>query len=233
MKTINQISFPGYFSEFMSELVIHHHLGLGDCFICNGIVREAAKLYDKVFLFCKPGNAVTLNQMYSDIGVNLIQVEEDHEVANYTFECDVLEVGFNDLDQESPFDQQFYKLAGVNFEKRWSSFQCPRDKGIERHLAEHANPPGKFALVHDDERFSINESLICIPIVRIKPIPGVSLTHWLGIAEMATEIHVIDSSFLFLADSVDFLAERYIHRYARKFPEWEKPTLDKKWEIIL
>lgn len=37
----------------MKEIYIWHHLGLGDHFHCNALVRNIAKDYDKVFLFVK------------------------------------------------------------------------------------------------------------------------------------------------------------------------------------
>ena len=36
-----------------NELCIHHHLGLGDHFDMNGMVRNYLKEYDKVHIFSK------------------------------------------------------------------------------------------------------------------------------------------------------------------------------------
>ena len=37
----------------MTELYIWHHMGMGDYFTCNGIVRHYAEQYDKIVLFYK------------------------------------------------------------------------------------------------------------------------------------------------------------------------------------
>ena len=50
----------------METVFIHHHLGLGDHIICNGLVREFAKSYN-INLFCKSKNMYNVSVMFADV----------------------------------------------------------------------------------------------------------------------------------------------------------------------
>jgi hypothetical protein len=69
--------------------------------------------------------------------------------------------------------------------------------------------------------------------------PDISITNnmfdYCSIIEHAKEIHVIDSSFMFLVDCLlkDIPDNKlYIHRYARQNNFWQLPILRKKWTIL-
>jgi len=218
----------------MSSFCIYHHLGLGDHFICNGLVRELIKDKEEPYLFVKHHNLETVSQMYEDTNLQFASVKEDNDVLNYCRKgVSGMQVGFGDLTQHDAFDKQFYRLAGVPFEKRWTSFKINRHKKKENSLIYGLNLPEKFALVHEDESrgYVIDRNKINLPIVKIRPIQGFTMIDWLGVAELAEEIHVIDSSFMFLLDSVETNVPLYIHRYSRQNPDWQLPTLKKNWII--
>lgn len=217
----------------MSSFCIYHHLGLGDHFICNGLVRELIQKENATHLFVKRHNLETVSQMYEDTNLQLIGVKDDSEVANYSRIFGV-KIGFHNLNQSNPFDQQFYHLAGVPFEKRWSSFKINRHKKKENSLIYGLNLPEKFALVHEDESrgYAIDCNKINLPIVKLRPISGFTMIDWLGVADLADEVHVIDSSFMFLLDSVETKVPLHVHRYSRQNPDWQLPTLKKNWLIL-
>lgn len=219
----------------MKNLVIYHHLGLGDHFICNGLVREWAAKYDCTYLFCKEHNTETVSQMYQDLNLNLL-VGDDTFAKKYLLtlkNSEVLRVGFHQLNNQQPFDQQFYSLAGIPFEKRWSSFRINRDKKKESELIYQLKLPLKFALLHEDQSrgYKIDRNKINLPIVRLEKRDGFTMIDWLAVAELADEVHVIDSSFMFLIDSVKTSCSLIIHRYSRNNPNWQLPTLKKNWLI--
>lgn len=221
----------------MNNLVIYHHLGLGDHFICNGLVREWAARYDTVALFCKSHNAETVKQMYNDLNINFLVGGDDfaHKFLSNNKTYDSLCVGFNNLRESSgKFDKQFYDLAGVSFDKRWSYFKVCRNPQKEKSLVFKANLPRKFALVHEDvsRGFKIDTSKINLPIVRLEKRDDYTMIDWLAVADLAQEIHVIDSSFMFLIDSVYIKVPLYIHRYSRRNPDWQLPTLKKNWIVL-
>ena len=62
------------------DCFIHHHLGLGDHIICNGIVRYVAKNYDfeNISLVVKKSNVNNVRRMFSDLAqVSFFVVDED------------------------------------------------------------------------------------------------------------------------------------------------------------
>lgn len=221
----------------MSEFYIYHHLGLGDHFICNGLVRELIKDQAREqFLFVKHHNFETVSQMYEDTDLRLIGVSGDGGViSNYWNNGKKgFQIGFGHLNQYDAFDKQFYRLAGVPFEKRWESFKVNRHKKTEDSLVYRLNLPSRFALLHEDESrgYEIDRNKINLPIVKVSQISGFTMIDWLGVADLADEIHVIDSSFMFLLDSAETKIPLYIHRYSRQNPDWQLPTLKKNWLIV-
>lgn len=220
----------------MSEFYVYHHLGLGDHFICNGLVRELIIGKDDPYLFVKHHNLDTVSQMYKDTNLSFVPVDDDGDVYNFCYQKTIngKQIGFAQLNENSPFDQQFYQLAGVPFQKRWDSFKLNRDKKREQSLIYGLNLPEKFALLHEDEsrNYKIDRSKINLPIVKLRPIAGFTMIDWLGVVDLADEIHVIDSSFMFLLDSVETKVPLYVHRYSRSNPSWQLPTLKKNWLIL-
>lgn len=216
---------------------IYHHLGLGDHIICNALVRNYTKIFGKTFLFCKPQNIQSVSDMYSDIEITLIE-GDDNFVANfkpseerpYSF----IPIGFDQLNNQEPFDYQFYKLAGLNFKTRWESFYCPHNPK-EDELFDSLNLPPKYALVHEDaERgYLLDHSEISLPIIELDKIQGFSLMNWRKVINNATEIHMIESSPLLLVDSLeDTGATLFDHRYARVNPWWQIQVLKKNWRVL-
>lgn len=174
--------------------------------------------------------------MYQDLRVKLL-IGDDSFAENYLSNlknAEILKIGFHQLTDTHPFDEQFYSLAGVPFEKRWLSFKVNRDKKKELDLIYQLNLPPKFALIHEDQSrgYKIDRSKINLPIVRLEKKDSFSMIDWLAAAELAAEIHVIDSSFMFLIDSVKTKSKLYIHRYSRQNPEWQLPSLRNIWTII-
>ncbi len=64
----------------MKKLYIHHHLGLGDHFDCNGMVRYILEKtsFDKVGVFCKDVNFYLIQRMYEDDkNIEVISLKSD------------------------------------------------------------------------------------------------------------------------------------------------------------
>ena len=63
-----------------------------------------------------------------------------------------------------------------------------------------------------------------------------NIIDYCTIIEKAKEIHVIDSSFMFLIDCLQYNnpdQKLYIHRYTRENNEWQLPILKKDWHILI
>ncbi len=235
----------------MSNILLYHHLGLGDHIICHGIVREYCKKYEKVAIFSKPRNYPSVSFMYRDIK-NLTIIKRDDTSARRfiffntfkfsKFKYDhVVSIGFQHIDRHSgiPFEKQFYKITDVNFAKKWDNFFVKRNLARENAFFKQTSLPKNYAFVHEDRdrNFLIDRKKIgkdCAIFTPDKKSTD-NIFDYCTIIERAKEIHVIDSSFMFLIDCFNYEnpnQKLYVHRYARDNEPWLLPILKKNWNII-
>jgi len=206
------------------------HLGLGDAIICNGLVRALVDEHGPLTTFCKPHNRPSVAFMWRDLPVTL--VDADHPPAPRLGDNNIV-AGFDRLDRSIPFDQAFYKAAGVPFEKRWSEFRWGRDWDNERWIGPYPD----FAFVHDDANRGMK-----IDDKRLSKLPTVTPDHeaepnifrYVKLIEQAAEVHVIPSAFMFLVDSMPRVPGQHLvlHRYTRKYAPCDAPTLRHDWEVL-
>ena len=202
------------------NLYIYHHLGLGDHIICNGLVRNIynnyAASFSKIFLFCKDINFESVAFMYSDLkGLEIIKVKNDKKVKKYLKKQDnykLQKIGFEFRDLRNRyFDEDFYKIVGIDFKKRWEDFVVIRNFHREKELFRQLEiKPLEYIFLHDDikRNFKINKKYIINKnITIIKPFWTKTIFDWCTVLENAKEIHCIDSSFRLLADSLELNAE--------------------------
>jgi hypothetical protein len=219
------------------SLIIHHHLGLGDHIICNGLVRYVLKFANPscVWLVTKNKYGNNIKAMYSDEPrIRLFPVEHDQDLYNMPFDWSkikLMRVGFERC-IESKFDLSFYESVGVPFNERWDSFFIKRNYQTEKSLIDELSLPEKFCLVHNISSvgsydLSLNTDL---PIVHVRRTNSeLSMFDWMAVIERATEIHCIDSSFIHLVESMRNITDKlYYHmikhngiEFARKH-NWKK-----------
>lgn len=228
----------------MKTGIIYHHLGLGDTIICNGIINNYCKKFETLFIFCKPKFYTSVKFLYrNNPKVNIIPANDSEAsiIYNYIHTDYKLLLGFNYLEQvisqyKLNFDEGFYKIAGLNFEKRYSDFILNRDKQREDELYNKLNKlSGNYIFLHDDpsRNLIINRDFIIdktLPIIK----PDINITDnifdYCKIIENATEVHVMDSSFKNLCESLTFKTEKiYYHT------KYLRPNMTKSkhnWNII-
>jgi len=222
----------------MKKYYIHHHLGLGDHFVCNGLVRFMCEKFGKVTTFAKFHNYETVKFMFRDnSNINVLPVENDSMIYQYPFdkmnpngENYFIQVGFDNLwknfkDPELPlysgsdnFDVRFYEIMGLDFELRWNLFNTERDLTEEENFFKNFNiKKNEYVFVHDDERFQIDMNRVNTNLQVIKPIKGLTtnIYDYCYLIENACEVHTIESSFGLMIDSLNLSKEHYIHRYPR------------------
>jgi hypothetical protein len=200
---------------------IHHHLGLGDHIVCNGLIRRIRKQTD-VTLVVKNENLHNVSRMFKDIEIDYCLLEPG-EPEHGT-------LGWNwGGDRSTTFDEAFYKQAKIPFIERWNSFYVERDYEKERRLSKHLELPSKFCLVHDTASTGkVDIDLKTkLPIIRVCRTPVEdSIFDWMGVIEKATEIYCINSSFIHLVDSMCPTAKLYFHNHSIPF------IRKLNWEII-
>ena len=69
------------------EFILHHHLGLGDSIVCNGMVNYLSKDFEKIYLPVKDNNYKTIKFLYSENNrVEIFKVENEtreNDVSNF------------------------------------------------------------------------------------------------------------------------------------------------------
>ena len=204
----------------MTAMVLTH-LGLGDHIVCNGMMQELAKRHNSVVTFAKEHNVLSVTQMFLDAP---IEVRDVREINEEVFPVMYM-IGYNWRDKTLPFDKDFYRIANVPFAERWNSFKAilPSD--------QFWNPPsGPYVFLHEDPQRDMLVDRKRLPlgmsVFEVKKGETPDIFEYYTMMAMAAEIHVIDSAFMFLADSFSELgAKTVVHRYARRLPPDEIPTL--------
>lgn len=208
-------------------LHIHHHLGLGDHIICNGMVRSLLEREGEVTVFVKERNHDCVKRMYDDTNnIHLYPLPDGKDecaaVDRIVKSSNVrlLRVGFDQLFAvpNMNFDEVFYIYAGVPFEKRWSKFHVRRDKECESRVLAKLNPHHeRYMFVHDDPArgYHLNPPNPHNLKV-IKNDPSEDIFSMIGVLENAAEIHCMESSFKCLIENISSVkCNLYFHRQVR------------------
>lgn len=232
----------------MSSIFFDDHNGLGDEILCNGLVRELCKQYDRVGIFTLKRSYPTVAFMYRDLRNLRIHVPRSRrEITWFPFfnafrfgknHYDAVRImGEIDLECNVRFDRQYYKLAGVDFNKKWDSFFIERDLAREDALLKKTGITGPYQFVHDDNRFLLDRTRISTTLPVLEPTKELSdnVFDFCTAIERAAEIHVVDSSFINLIDLLPYknsTQRLYKHQYARTNPPWHSPLMKKPWTIL-
>ena len=67
-----------------NKSLIYHHLGLGDCIECNGMVRFYCEKYQEVEILCKDKYYEMVEYMYRDLSnlkIHVVAHEQEHQQA--------------------------------------------------------------------------------------------------------------------------------------------------------
>lgn len=222
----------------MKKILIHQHLGLGDHIVCNGLIREICKQNNDYYIAIKNHNFESVKYMFRDVpNLKCIPVIDDSEVIikKRELNCELLKIGHEYFNQHLQFDQSFYHQLNIDFNKRWDSFYLQRDEAKEIEVYNKYNPPDDYIFVHDDEERNVKLSRLITGnkhVIKANKKITPNIFENLLLLEKAKEIHVMESSFLFICDSFNFKSKLFIHRYSRYIPPNFYPSLKNKWEII-
>lgn len=213
-------------------IFLEWHLGLGDAIICNGLVRELAKK-NAIFVPAYKHNLDSVKYMFKDLkNVSVIEVDNEHNMfyKSAFHEAnggEVIALGYySDQDfNEKKWAEEFYRHAGVPWECRWSSFKVELPNNVEPW-------EWPYTFAHNDPERNFCIKMENLPIGKtIFPRKTKTIFYWCKCIMEAEEVHVINSAFLCLADSLPLKAKRKaLHQYAR--PDGVPPTLSEGWEIL-
>lgn len=212
----------------MKNTFVLWHLGVGDAIVCNGLIRELVKRGHTLTVPAYAHNVVSVTHMFSDLTkVSVVMVSSDKQAIEMSRHAStVLKLGaFADKGfLHETWDESFYDQAKVDWAKRYSSFKIPPCR-------QRPAPSGPYAFIHEEhgKGRAITKQRPTIPCVM--PTTGSrNIFEWMLTLARATEIHVIDSAFACLADSMELSAKvKVLHKYSRaSIP----PKLRDGWKIL-
>jgi hypothetical protein len=224
------------------QLIVHHHLGLGDHIICNGMVHWLnANMADEIWLPAYAHNFESVQRMYSMTkNVKVISLEtagagmvhESVSIANLSTQFSVPMLKVSQSGNDYPFDRRFYESLGIDFSVSYDWFTpVPEDDKMQELHDQVTRGMTKYCLVHDEA--SIGRQNLKIhsefPQIRVEKIPGFTIMDWTKTIMGASEIHCIDSSILHLVERLDLGIPLTFHDIGRP----SKISLRKPWNKVL
>jgi len=226
----------------MNELYIWHHMGMGDYFTCNGIVRHYAEKYDKIVLFFKHPTKENVKRLYHDQpNISFIDggVYEDNLAKLWEMThpgTPLVKAIMNRFPNDGrTFDQVFYDLANVPFDYKWSKFHFARDNKREKEVYYDVlglKDGEEYLFVHDDYRGEVETKglLDDIKIIRPHDYLDVVIYDFLLTIEKSKEVHMMNSGFLPLVDCIQLKHDNLnYHEYLRPGTIYQTRL---NWKII-
>lgn len=212
-------------------MIIHHHLGLGDHFVCNGLVNYLSK-NNPISLICKNKNIPTIQSLYKENqNVNILGIPGLNEVSeskllSQTLNKDILYIGFDKCSTNN-WDRSFYDQLNIDFVERYRFFRLPKTLPDQLDINKK-----EYIFVHDQSsthKYYLNiESKLTRYVVNQKDTDN--LLSYIGLIQNATEIHCINSSLFHLIDSLSCLTNKLFYHNIRNHPC--SFTISPKWNII-
>jgi hypothetical protein len=218
----------------MNHLYIHHHLGLGDHFVCNAIVRKLYKTNKfLIILAVKPNNIETVKSLYKDINISFDIINNDIEAESKYKLFNFLRIGFENCNLKN-WESSFYEEIGLDYSERYSECYTPRSIENENNLYDSLNINEEYAFCNNE----CSEGLIDIKIktnlnkVFLKKTTK-SLLDWVKVIENASEIHTIDSSVFQLIKNLKLKNKKFFYDIRNMgFSRTDFTFEDDKWSLI-
>jgi hypothetical protein len=241
--------------NYQTTLFIHHHLGLGDHIICNGLVRtllNESRVYSGVCVFAKEVHKSKVSRMFDDDDrISVISIPKDKDEIEFTnnyissnFVTNFIRCGFGGIYNfytmgiTKNFDEVFYLMAGIPHETKWTNFKIRRDYGEESRVYGKLNPnKEKYIFVHDD----YSRGMVITPnnpknLKIIKNDITESIFDMTMVLEGASEIHCMESSMKCLIETVRTNCPLYLHTTIRPDGQGSNPYIvassKKNWILI-
>jgi hypothetical protein len=220
-----------------NTVVIHHHLGLGDHIICNGLINQMS-ISKKIYLICKLQYYKNIKYLYqNNNNVKIIPLTKVmtksiksekifSKIVSLCFFTKIKYIGFRQ-EEGDYFDKLFYKQADIDFKHRYMSFYVPNDS--ENMILV---PDSKFRLIHKESSLGNYDLKIksddLINIFVTKDL-GRNIFSYINLIKNAQEIHCVDSSFIHLVDSFKLSNSLYFHNVRK---DKYKFNFNNKWKAV-
>ena len=210
---------------------IYHHLGMGDHITCSGIVRHYAAM-EEVNLFVKYQNLRNVERLYRDASnITLIPVTNDAGVKLYTDihpSLSFIRITNNVL---GPIDKIFYESVGLSISFKWAKFYLERDMQREKEVYYDVyglKDGEEYSFVHMSDKAPSLPHRVIVPDDW-----SVGLFDFIYLLEHAKSIHLENSSFFCLVDTMQIEGPELYIDYSIRSPEQGFTTSPKlKWNVL-
>lgn len=232
------------------------HYCMGDHLICYGFIKEFANKYDEILLTTKndPRHVDNVKRLYSSIpnvtitteffelyDVVILTDDEWFNKVRYWYQYPAPDIPWP-YDDDMIFDRFWYKMAGVDFNKKWDNFYLKRNLDKEKEVYYDIiglKDNEEFVFIHEDiynktEDRTINRKYInsSIRVISITDYDNVSILDTTYVIEKSKEAHLINSSFRTFIDLMNINHNNlYYHKYTRSNPA-EQVAVRLPWKII-
>ena len=226
-----------------NKVLIHHHLGLGDTIICNGLVNYLSNEKGiECFLPVKRHYLNMVQFLYkNNHRVKLFGIDNetrDNDIENFaeTNNLQILKIGFEKV-KKNNFNTYFYKQLNIPYEYSFRYFNLPEDNEkyaqLEKHLFEFFGiNSSNFILVHNEssyEKYELKiESKLDQIVINKESDLFNNLFLYKDLIRKAKEIHCINGSFLHLVERVDSNAQLFYHHLRKN-----NMQIQDRWEWVL
>jgi hypothetical protein len=214
---------------------------LGDTLVIAGAVVVLAGRYGRLRYACLPKYEQSVRDIFAtsaQVEILPVRVEEVPRIVAEVRPEDLILINTPgaalcppDFETES-WATWMYRQVGIPFAERWHSSPVKEAAKLVRQTPW----PEGAAFLHDDtERGFRIEKFLRYPVTfqRVTKGEAESLLGYAQAIEEAPEVHVIDSVFVHLAESLHPKGSLFLHRYARFWRRgWYDIPLRHKWTII-
>lgn len=217
------------------SLFIIGHQGLGDHILCAGIYNFNTLQTKRIYLFVKSNYVSAVKRLLINKQRCFIIPVPRKKFWLYlkaiiavtkVLKRNTLLLGFfggDYLRGLHRFDECFYLQAGIPFEYRWLFFNLKpvRNNRLMNELKLDVEGGEDYIFLHEDRTrgFKIDRGRLPIGLRIIEPLPPSKLWNFFDYVDVikgAREIHVIESSFAALIESLQITEPpKFAHRYAR------------------
>ena len=209
------------------SFIIHHHLGLGDSIICNGLVNYLSRKYNKIYLPVKTNIYKKIEYLYSEnSNVELFEINNESrelDITNFAKEnsLKILRLGFENIGTTA-FNLAFYKQIKIPYRYSFKYFNLPkaydREEELKNHLINYYNvDPKNYSVVHNEYhwpggtfKLKNTDQKNTIFVTRESDLFN-NIFYYQKLIQDATTIHCINSSFLHLVERMPNKDKLFYH----------------------
>lgn len=186
----------------MKKIVLFHHTGLGDHFMCNGLVHVFAHNFDEVNLVCKKPYLKTVSHLYQDYSdrIKILPVEDEFvDSVKFSEENNlpIYKVGFDKCNFDA-FEESFYTQYDLDPDLEFSNFRLPKNlKGSKEFYNKTLTKLGEnYIFVHNVCSYKIFDLKIesNLPKHIVDKSDTDDLLDYIDTICNAKEVHVISSA---------------------------------------